>query len=40
MEPFDEGSDNDMLRKDHITLTLMGHPQTMDRAFWEGLDIR
>ena len=40
MEPFVEGSDNDCLQKGHITLTLMGHPASMDKAFWDGLNIR
>ena len=40
MESFHPGSDNDYLEKGYITMTLMGHPSMMDKAFWESLDIR
>ena len=40
MEAFHPGSDNDYLEKGYITMTLMGHPSMMDKAFWESLDIR
>lgn len=40
MEPFHPGSDNDYLEQGYITMTLMGHPRMMDKAFWESLDIR
>ena len=39
MEPFTEGSDNDYLEKGYITMTLMGHPMTMDKSFWDELDV-
>jgi len=40
MEAFHPGSDNDYLQKGYITMTLMGHPMTMDQSFWDELDMR
>ena len=39
MEAFHAGSDNEYLENGYITLTLMGHPMTMDKSFWDGLDM-